>query len=211
MSQVAYKDFGWQSNSAANGQVGVRLAETVVREVSRLENVQRICDLGCGNGYLAGRLVAKGFEVTGVDASATGIALARTNYSSAHFFRAEISARVAQEIGDDDFDLVISSDVIEHLYRPSDLLEAAYTLLRPRGQILITTPYHGYLKNLALSITGKWDTHFTSLQDGGHIKFFSVRTLSALVTSHGFTDLTFKYYGRAPWLWMNMICHARKF
>ena len=39
---------------------------------------------------------------------------------------------------------MISSDVIEHLYRPSDLLEAAVTQLKPGGQILLGTPYHGY-------------------------------------------------------------------
>jgi hypothetical protein len=28
--------------------------------------------------------------------------------------------------------------------------------------------------------------------------------------SHRFDDLSFTFYGRAPWLWKNMICHARK-
>jgi hypothetical protein len=54
------------------------------------------------------------------------------------------------------------------------------------------------------------DTHFTALWDGGHIKFFSVKTLSELISRHGFTDLQFSYYGRAPYLWKNMICCARK-
>jgi 2-polyprenyl-3-methyl-5-hydroxy-6-metoxy-1,4-benzoquinol methylase len=107
------------------------------------------------------------------------------------------------------FDLVISSDVIEHLYRPADLLEAAFTLLKPGGHILVGTPYHGYLKNLALAVTNRMDSHFSVLHDGGHIKFFSVKTLSGLMAAHGFEDLSFTFYGRAPWLWKNMICHAR--
>ncbi len=113
-------------------------------------------------------------------------------------------------LGVSGFDLVISSDVIEHLYRPSDLLEAAVPLLKPNGQILIGTPYHGYLKNLVLATTGKLDSHFSVLHDGGHIKFFSVKTLSELLVQHEFGDLKFSYYGRARWLWKNMICHARK-
>ncbi len=108
------------------------------------------------------------------------------------------------------FDLVVSSDVIEHLYRPSDLIEVARSLLHPQGRLLIGTPYHGYLKNLALSLTGKMDSHFPVLSDGGHIKFFSVETLSQLLKGHGFSELEFTYYGRTPWLWKNMICHARK-
>jgi hypothetical protein len=108
------------------------------------------------------------------------------------------------------FDLVISSDVIEHLYRPSDLLEAAISTLNPAVTVLLGTPYHGYLKNLVLAATGKMDAHFSALHDGGHIKFFSVSTLSQLMRAHGFDDLSFTFYGRAPWLWKNMICHARK-
>jgi 2-polyprenyl-3-methyl-5-hydroxy-6-metoxy-1,4-benzoquinol methylase len=88
-------------------------------------------------------------------------------------------------------DLVISSDVIEHFYRPADLLESAAALLGPEGHLLIGTPYHGYLKNLVLSVTGRMDAHFTALWDGGHIKFFSVKTLSQLIAAYGFTDLRF--------------------
>jgi hypothetical protein len=90
------------------------------------------------------------------------------------------------------------------------LIEAASSLLKPNGHLVIGTPYHGYLKNLVLSLTGKMDAHFSVLHDGGHIKFFSVATLSELLRSHNFTNLSFAFYGRAPWLWMNMICHARK-
>ena len=52
--------------------------------------------------------------------------------------------------------------------------------------------------------------HFSALHDGGHIKFFSVNTLSQLIEVYGFTDLRYTFYGRAPWLWKNMICCARK-
>ena len=54
------------------------------------------------------------------------------------------------------------------------------------------------------------DAEFFALDDGGHIKFFSVKTLSQLLTAYGLTDLRFSFYGRAPWLWKNMICHARR-
>jgi hypothetical protein len=38
--------------------------------------------------------------------------------------------------------------------------------------LIITTPYHGYLKNIALSVSVKFDHHVNPLWDGGHIKFF---------------------------------------
>ena len=116
-------------------------------------------------------------EVTGVDASPSGIAIARRAYPNVEF----VEALIDRELSLGQFDLVVSSDVIEHMYRPSDLLEAAHALLKPGGQILLGTPYHGYLKNLVLAASGKMDAHFSALHDGGHIKFFSVKTLSQLM------------------------------
>jgi 2-polyprenyl-3-methyl-5-hydroxy-6-metoxy-1,4-benzoquinol methylase len=210
VSTTAYKDFGWGTAGAANGEFGVGLTRSFIQLISNLENVHRICDLGCGNGYLTGRLAPLGYEVVGVDASETGLQIARQNYLNATFVQPFIDGMLCHNTGLGKFDLVVSSDVIEHLYYPADLVEAASTLLKPRGQLLIGTPYHGYLKNLVLSVTGKMDSHFSVLENGGHIKFFSVKTLSSLLTQHGFIDLHFTFYGRAPWLWMNMISHARR-
>jgi len=202
----AYREFEWQTDAAGNGESGEKLTSVFVELVKKLDGVKSICDLGCGNGHISGRLAALGYDVTGVDASASGIQIARRTHPQGNFIKGLIDRNL--NIGK--FDLVISSDVIEHLYRPSDLLEATVAQLKPGGHVLLGTPYHGYLKNLVLAATGKMDAHFSSLHDGGHIKFFSVNTLSQLIHSHGFDDLQFTFYGRAPWLWKNMICHARR-
>jgi 2-polyprenyl-3-methyl-5-hydroxy-6-metoxy-1,4-benzoquinol methylase len=206
MASPTYTEFEWQTDAAGNGLSGEKLTRVFVELVKKLEGVQSICDLGCGNGHITGRLAALGYYVTGVDASASGIQIAQRTYPGVEF----VHALIDRDISLGQFDLVISSDVIEHLYRPSDLLDAAGLLLKPGGQILLGTPYHGYLKNLVLAATGKMDAHFSALHDGGHIKFFSVNSLSTLMRAHGFDDLRFTFYGRAPWLWKNMICHARK-
>lgn len=207
MATRAYTEFEWQSERAANGASGEKLTEVFVALVQQLDGVRSICDLGCGNGHIAGRLGLHGYQVTGIDASRSGIQIAQRAYPDVKFVEALIN-RELSAFGN--FDLVISSDVIEHLYRPSDLVEAAFSLLKPGGHLLLGTPYHGYLKNLALAVTGRMDSHFSALHDGGHIKFFSVKTLSQLMLAHSFQDLSFTFYGRAPRLWKNMICHARK-
>jgi len=206
MTAPAYTEFEWHAEGAGNGESGEKLTRVFVDLVKKLDGVRSICDLGCGNGHISGRLAALGYHVTGVDASASGIQIARRAYPQAEF----VHALIDRDLKPGQFDLVVSSDVIEHLYRPSDLLEAASSLLKPRGQLLLGTPYHGYLKNLVLAATGKMDAHFSALHDGGHIKFFSVDTLSKLMRAHQFDHLRFTFYGRAPWLWKNMICHARK-
>ena len=210
MSASVYKEFQWTSEAAGNGESGVGLANVFLELVKGLEDVKTLCDLGCGNGFMAGRLAQLGYDVTGVDASESGIALARSTYPQANFVCATVNSDLRDESLPESFDLVLSSDVIEHMYRPADLIEAAVSLVKPNGYVLIGTPYHGYMKNLALALSGKLDTHFCVHDVGGHIKFFSVKTLSELLHRHGLCDLKFTYYGRAPWLWMNMICLARK-
>ena len=208
-SASSYNEFRWTGVGPGNGASGEGLARTFIDLVENLENVDSICDLGCGNGYMTGRLAELGYDIIGIDASETGLEIARQVYPNARFHQSVIDGTLG-EAGLGKFDLVVSSDVIEHLYRPSDLVKDASSLLKANGQLLIGTPYHGYLKNLALSISGKMDSHFTALDEAGHIKFFSVNTLSRLLQNYGFSDLKFSFYGRAPWLWKNMICHARK-
>lgn len=208
-----YKDFGYSHAGPIDGSVGWKLAPIFIDEVRRLDGVQFVCDLGCGNGDLASRLGAAGLRVTGIDASESGVEIARRHHSSGKvtFVRAEIGADVTRVLpADERFDVVVSSDVIEHLYRPAALVEAAAALLRPGGYLVLGTPYHGYLKNLAISVLGKWDSHHGVHWDGGHIKFFSARTLRDLVLRHGFREPTVRCYGRVPGLWKHMICIARK-
>ena len=211
-----YREFEWHDSGPANGESGAGLADMLIALVREMSDVQSICDLGCGNGYLANRLAKFGYDIYGIDASKSGVEIAVDRLEAsehtgrATFVQAAIDRQTRPTTGLPQVDLIISSDVIEHLYRPADLLEAAESLLKPQGLIVITTPYHGYLKNVALALSGRMDKHFSALHDGGHIKFFSVKTLSQLVTGYSFTDLRFSYYGRAPWLWKNMICQTRR-
>ncbi len=203
----------FQSTEPCNGVTGVRLAQFLLNAIRSLDGIRNIVDLGCGNGYLARQLLAAGYEVIGVDASSTGIAIANTQLkgnTTGKFFVERIDASLAKRLSLEGCDCVVSSDVIEHLYRPADLLECASGLLAPGGYLVVGTPYHGYLKNLALSLLDKWDAHHGVDWDGGHIKFFSVKTLTALVQRNGFEDLSFRFFGRATYLWMNMLCVARK-
>ena len=113
-------------------------------------------------------------------------------------------------IGTLDFDLVVSTEVIEHLYHPAALPQFAFKALRPGGYLILSTPYHGYLKNLAISLFNKWDSHFTAGWDGGHIKFWSKKTLTRLLISEGFSPCEFTGIGRAPFLWKSMILVVQK-
>jgi 2-polyprenyl-3-methyl-5-hydroxy-6-metoxy-1,4-benzoquinol methylase len=159
-------------------------------------------DLGCGNGATCKMLSQQGFEVVGVDPSESGVRLAKASGVNAHVGSAYDD--LASIYGT--FPLVVSLEVIEHCMEPRKFAKTIYELVAPGGYGFISTPYHGYLKNLALAVSGNMDRHFTALWDGGHIKFFSVKTLTALMREAGAKDLKFVRVGRVPPLAKTMVC-----
>ena len=79
------------------------------------------------------------------------------------------------------------------------------SLIAPGGVGFLSTPYHGYLKNVALAVAGKLDSHFGALWDGGHVKFFSMRTLGELLKEAGCVDYRLLRIGRIPILAKSMV------
>lgn len=170
----------------------------------------RVLDIGCGNGYTAGMLLNEGCDVTGVDLSEEGIDLARKTYPTGRFELMSADEHLLRNLDCEPFDLVVSTEVVEHLYAPRSFLRGAFSALKRSGKFICTTPYHGYLKNLAISLAGKWDSHANPLWDGGHIKLWSRKTLGLALREAGFHNLSFRGAGRLPFFWMTMVMSAEK-
>lgn len=176
----------------------------IVREVKP----RRVFDLGCGNGSTA-KFISKEVEtVVGIDASESAITHANRAYPELKLEIGSAYDDLPAKYGT--YDMVISLEVVEHLYDPRAYARNLFNLLEPGGVAVVSTPYHGYWKNLALALTGKMDAHFWALWDGGHIKFWSIRTLSALLAEKGFEIIRFERVGRIPVLAKSMIAVARR-
>jgi 2-polyprenyl-6-hydroxyphenyl methylase/3-demethylubiquinone-9 3-methyltransferase len=168
-----------------------------------------VLDLGCGNGSFSALLQSENFLVVGCDSSASGIALARRAHPTIDFFEHDISNPLPASFAGV-YDAVVSLEVVEHLMQPRHLVARAYSALRPGGVLIMSTPYHGYWKNLSLALTNKFDSHRHPLRDFGHVKFFSRRTLSQLVHEAGFSVRDFLRVGRIPAFACSMIVVAVK-
>jgi 2-polyprenyl-6-hydroxyphenyl methylase/3-demethylubiquinone-9 3-methyltransferase len=170
---------------------------------------RKILDLGCGNGEVTGLLASKGFVVEGCDASASGLALARSSFPGVRFFQHDLANPLPEEHSGG-YDAVVSLEVIEHLLMPRQLMSNALQALRPGGLFVLSTPFHGYWKNLALALTNKFDDHWHPLRDWGHIKFFSKQTLLQLFKESGFEISAWLPVGRIPIFACSMIVAGRK-
>ena len=168
----------------------------------------RIFEVGCGNGATSDMLSKLGYQVTAVDPSCSGIEHASSAYPHVSFHQGSAYDDLSSDYGT--YPIVVSLEVVEHCFWPRKYAKCVYELLEPGGTAIISTPYHGYWKNLALALAGKFDHHWSPLWDGGHIKFWSEKTLSSLLAEVGFTSIEFVRVGRIPPLAMSMIAIARK-
>lgn len=204
---------GYRYSAASLSHAHSYLLPTVKAELksirARLDGRSaRVFDLGCGNGSVASNLAAEGWEVSGVDPSSEGIAEANRAFPDLRLVQGSAYDDLATTYGR--FPVVISLEVVEHVYAPRDFARTLFDLVEPGGGAIVSTPYHGYLKNLALAVTGKMDAHFTALWDHGHIKFWSMSTLTTLLTEAGFENVRFHRVGRVPAIAKSMIAIAHK-
>lgn len=206
---MSTQDYGW--SEAAPHSCGY--IAPMIKSLVDSRSPRSVLDLGCSNGELLKILAAPERTVVGVEYDRGGAEIALRNNPSALVFNLGVQDDPAPILASqpDKFDVVVSTEVIEHLYTPALLPRFAARVLKPGGALIVSTPYHGYLKNLALSLADKWDDHHTPFWDGGHIKFWSRRTLSELLRREGFEVQAFHGVGRLPFLWKSMILVARRF
>ncbi|MFD0941980.1 class I SAM-dependent methyltransferase [Pedobacter boryungensis] len=202
-----YKDYGYQNANATHAHQYI--AEPIIKLLNKNKN-QTILDLGCGNGALVKQLVELGFNAYGTDASETGIKIAST-FSHERFAVQDLTTdELPNKFNELNFDTIISTEVIEHLYDPRKFIQFCKKILVKNngGQLILSTPYHGYLKNLLLAVAGKWDQHANPLWDGGHIKLWSKNTINQLLEEQGFKVTDFVGCGRIPYVWKSMVIKA---
>jgi 2-polyprenyl-3-methyl-5-hydroxy-6-metoxy-1,4-benzoquinol methylase len=208
LSNWGYNEYGWKS--AAASHMHVRFMPPLLALAGRLPLGARVLDVGCGNGFTAGVFLELGYEVLGLDLSAEGIAIARQAYPKGRFELLVADELILERLGCAPFDLVLSTEVVEHLYDPRSYARGCFAACKPGGRFICSTPYHGYLKNLILALAGKWDAHANPLWDGGHIKLWSRATLARLLTEAGFRNIQSRGVGRLPYVWMTMLMAGDK-
>lgn len=96
----------------------------------------KILDAGCSNGNLAKVLMEKGHDVAGIDISSTAIKRARKRGVKAYCGNIEDMYMFSNN----QFDLVLSTETIEHVESPTRALLEINRVLRPRGKLILTTP-----------------------------------------------------------------------
>lgn len=144
-----------------------------------------LCEVGIGKGYLMESLLQqKPAQITGVDISLTLLK------KFVHLQNANVSVVMANAENlpfHQDFDLVIASDILEHVFNPGDFLYCVNKALKPRGKFVVRVPYNENL-NMYSKLQG-------CPYQFAHLRNFSTKTLRTLLEPAGFQVEKFHYDG----------------
>jgi len=166
---------------------------------------KRILDYGCGQGGASRIFVDAGYEVVGMDVSEVALKAARQKVPEATFSAVEVENNIPAE--DASFDICYATELIEHLFDVQGYLREVHRILRPNGYLLLTTPYHGWVKNM-LVVSFAFEKHFRA--HSGHIRFFSKKSITHYLVEAGFSVEDFQGIGRCWPVWKTMFVKAKK-
>jgi SAM-dependent methyltransferase/uncharacterized protein YbaR (Trm112 family) len=115
-----------------------RLHQTILRQIPSGKG--RVLDMGCGNAWLAAALCPRGMEVWSADISTDNPTKALHRYPFDNHF-AVVADAFHLPFREYTFDVVLAVEIIEHVPDPAAFVAALLRVLRPGGQLIITTPY----------------------------------------------------------------------
>ena len=178
-----WRDAVWRA--VPDGAEPERFAARRAFLLARVADGQSVLDLGCGDGVFAAALLDARCAVTMADVSGEALRRARTRAPGAEAIEMVESAPLP--FAEDAFDVVWAGEVLEHVADVVGLLAEVRRVIRWGGTLLATTPWHG-------RVVVATDAHFDPRAD--HLRFFSARTLRAVLTDAGFASVDVRRAGR---------------
>lgn len=159
-----------------------KLAIDTSKKVSILE-----IGCACGSTLLKLKNLYKDSKLYGIDIDKSSIEIAK-NIEGAFVKSADVeSDDVIFE--DEQFDLIIALDVLEHLKDPWQLMQKFKKSLKKDGQIIISIPNIMHISIINNLIQGGWDYQDSGILDKTHLRFFTLKTIKEAFESIGFSRI----------------------
>ena len=141
---VEYTDSGWSSSRETGWQRDVQIGtELAPKIVERLEphlgrSIQSVLEIGCGSAFMGLGFKSVGCDYTGIDVDSKSIEFAKNKGINAHCIRMEDLQNAPSALSQN-YDLIISSNVFEHLDDPSKAFSNLH-LTSSNGIVVIIVP-----------------------------------------------------------------------
>lgn len=163
-----------------------RLREFIISEIDFEFN--SILDVGCGKAWVAEKFLKRGKKVISLDISKTNPKRALEKYPSTNHF-GTVADSFKLPFTENSFDLIIASEIIEHVVNPEGFVNELFRTLKPGGKLLISTPYKEKLRYV-LCIHCNKKTPLNA-----HLHSFDENILTSLCKSEKLTKTEVKIFG----------------
>lgn len=168
----------------------------VMRMVGRNK---RVLDIGCGPGSITKLLAQQGgCQVTGLDLDPEAIKMV-TPYCT-QVMQTDLDSSEWSSLFDDikKFDVVLATDVLEHLYDPWKTLQKMAFLVNSNGYLVISLPHVGHAAMISSLINGNFEYRDLGLLDRTHIRFFGLKNIEALFAQAKLKIIEIRYHTKPP-------------
>lgn len=150
----------------------------------------RVLDVGCGAGGVT--LIAnegKGNDVHAIEPDRDRAAVARQRGLRVH----EGVLDEAYIAANESFDVVMSSDVLEHLVSPAETLQLFHRALRPGGTVLVSVPNVAHWSVRANLLIGRFNYEPLGIMDATHLRWFTSKSIARLFEDVGFEVISIRH------------------
>lgn len=142
-----------------------------------------VLDVGCGTGALGRELKKNGNAVYGIEISDKSIEISRSCLDKV--FKIDLESEQILPFKENEFDVIIFGDVLEHLRDPLSVLKSFKKYLKKSGRMIISLPN---IANWAIRLqllSGKFEYTSEGILDDTHVRFFTLKTAKDLIRGAG--------------------------
>jgi 2-polyprenyl-3-methyl-5-hydroxy-6-metoxy-1,4-benzoquinol methylase len=179
-----YRDYPGTAGYKRKAHKKIKRARGRMRRLSKIVPSGNFLDIGCSAGFVVDAAREVGLNGYGIDLSEEGIA-----YGQQHFPDNEFAVMSIEEASEKlpKFDLVYTSEVIEHVLDPDSFAQHLAAVMKPGAHLYLTTPDAGHWRRATDLL--KWH----EFKPPEHCLYFTTKALKILLARHGI-KLTKKYF-----------------
>ena len=169
---------GYPRAEKVDSPISRRAREGWLDRFESYRETNRFLDVGCDIGLLLDQARARGWETYGTEFTDEAVTICRDN---GHCLHAGLLCEA--DLEPESFDVVVYTEVIEHINNQRDEFARVFELLRPGGVLYITTPNFDSLSRRVLG--DRW----TVIDYPEHLVYFTPKTLRRFMASAGFEEV----------------------
>lgn len=171
----------------ADSPLNIKRINERLDEFEQFRANNKILDVGCGPGIFLTEAKKRGWEVYGTEFTDNQIKYLKEK--GINTFKGKLNKKSFSE---GLFDVIVSSEVIEHINNPLEEINLFNLFLRKGGLLYITTPNFNSIERYILK--GKYNV----IQYPEHLCYYTPKTINLLLTKNGFKKLKLTTTGFNP-------------